>query len=146
MDMVVANLLKRKVHFRLISHDPDPQWPYFPGKGYHYVSDKIEDGKSIGFKSTHDLFDLNKSLFSYILSTIKYEIKELETIYYPISYEVTIKIHLIREEDHKDYIIYTIRFEDNFSLIDGEITWHSNHPKNLVDDKFSIYVESYVYY
>ena len=146
MDMAVANLFKHKVHFSLIGHDGDQNEPFLCSKGYHYVSNKIENGKSIGFKSTHYLFgEETRPLFTYILSTMEYEMKEVETPYQAAIRRATIRIHLIREEDHKDYIIYVIECEDFFSLQNCERVFHM-YPRNLVDNKFSIYVEAYVYY
>ena len=55
MDMAVANLFKHNVFFRLVAHDPDRYEPLFFSKGYHYVSNDIENGKSIGFESVHDV-------------------------------------------------------------------------------------------
>ena len=144
--MAVANLLKHKVHFSFIGHDPDPDAPNMRGKGYHYISNVIDNGKSMGFKSIHYVYYLNTPLLSYILSTMRYDKRELETLYYPISWKAIIKFHLIREEDHKDHIIESVRYEDDFSLLEGEITFYAFHPRNLVDDKFSIYVEAYIYY
>ena len=54
--MKVANLFKHNVFFQLIAHDPDQYEPLFHSKGYHYVSNKIENGKSIGFESVHNVY------------------------------------------------------------------------------------------
>ena len=142
MDMAVANLLKHKVHFSLIGHDGHQYEPYSCSKGYHYVSNEIENGESIDFKSTHDSAGEEMSpLFSYILSTMEYEMEEVETT----DQWASIKIHLINEEDHIDYIAFEMRCEDFFSL-ENCISTVNLHPRNLLDQKFSIYVEAYVYY
>ena len=71
MDMVVANLFKHNVVFRLVAHDPDRYEPLFLSKGYHYVSNDIENGKSIGFESVHDVYGSKmRPLFRYIFSNM----------------------------------------------------------------------------
>ena len=137
--MVIANLFKYKVHFHLVGHDGDQYEPHLYSKGYHYVSNEIENGESIGFRSTHDLYGREmKPLFRYILSNITREMEE-ENLY-----RISIKTHLIRGEDHEDYVIVAENFEDDFSLETCEGVFYT-HPRNLLNDKFSIYVESYAY-
>ena len=71
MDMAVANLFENNVFFRLVAHDPDRYEPLFRSKGYHYVSNDIENGKSIGFESVHDVYGSKmRPLFWYIFSNM----------------------------------------------------------------------------
>ena len=70
MDMAVANLFKHNVFFRLVAHDPDQYEPLFRSKGYHYASNEIENRKSIGFESAHDVYGSKmRPLFRYIFPT-----------------------------------------------------------------------------
>ena len=101
MDMAIANLFKHNVFFRLVRHDPDQSMPLFYSKGYHYVSNEIENGESIGFSTTHDVYGRKmRPFFSYILSNITSEMEE-EALH-----RISIKVHLIHGEDHEDHIIF----------------------------------------
>ena len=139
MDMAIANLFKHNVFFRLVGHDPDQYMPLFYSKGYHYVSNEIENGESIGFSTTHDVYGRKmRPFFSYILSNITSEMEE-EALH-----QISIKVHLICGEDHEDHIIFEENFEDEFSIETSESTFYA-HPRNLLNNKFSIYVEVYAY-
>ena len=135
MDMAIANLFKHNVFFRLVGHDPDQYMPLFHSKGYHYVSNEIENGKSIGFGTPHDVYGIKmRPLFRYILSNILRENLD----------RISIKVHLIHGEDHEDHIIYSEDVEDNFSIETSESVYYT-HPRNLLNENFSIYVEAYAY-
>ena len=149
MDMVVANLLKHKIRFSLIDQTSNPIDSGFHYKGYHYRSGVIDHGKNIGVNHTNEVYKKTTPLLYYMLSTMRRDTEELEALYHVFHWNAIIKIYLIREEDRADYIIKTIKYEEReggFSKSEGVITWHSNHPKNLIDDKFSIGVEAHVYY
>ena len=90
-----SNLFKHKIHFRLVGHDPDQYEPHLYSKGYHYVSNEIENGESIGITAVADLY-LNKlkPLFLHILSTMMIETEaDIDS--------VTIKVHLACGEEYK---------------------------------------------
>ena len=140
MDMTVANLFKHNIFFRLVAHDPDRYEPLFFSKGYHYVSNEIENGKSIGFESVHDVYGPKMiPLFRYIFSNMLFDMEN------PV--RITIRVHLISGTDYKKHIIYSEYFEneDNFSMEESESVFYT-HPRNLLDQKFSIYVEGYCYF
>ena len=140
MDMTVTNLFKHNVFFRLVAHDPDRYEPLFLSKGYHYVSNEIENGKSIGFESVHDVYGLKmRPIFSYIFSNMIHDMEEENPI------RITIRVHLISGTDHEKHIIYSEYFEDDFSMESSESVFYT-HPKNLLDQKFSIYLEGYCYF
>ena len=140
MDMAVADLFKHNVFFRLVAHDPDQYEPLFYSKGYHYVSNEIENGKSIGFVSVHDVYGIKMSpLFRYILSNILREMEEENLV------RITIRVHLISGLDHEKHIIYSEYFEDNFFIESSESVYYT-HPRNLQIEKFSIYIEGYCYF
>ena len=74
MDMAVANLLKRKIRFERCGDDSSWDEPAIPNKGYHYLSNLIENGESVGIRSACDLFiDKLKPLFLHIISTMYHE-------------------------------------------------------------------------
>ena len=147
--MVVANLLKHKIRFSLIDQTSNPIDNGFHYKGYHYRSGVIDHGKNIGVNHTNEVYKKTKPLLYYMLSTMRRDTEELRALYRVNHWNAIIKIHLIREEDRADYIINSIKYEDcegGFSLLEGVNMWHSNHLRNLINDKFSIDVEAYVYY
>ena len=138
--MVLSNLFKHKVHFRLVGHDPDQYEPYLYSKGYHYVSNEIENGESIGITAVADLY-LNKMkpLFSHILSTMMIETEsDIDS--------VTIKVHLACGEEYEDYDIAAYDFFPTplFHVEEHQASIYS-FPGHLLNDKFSIYVEAYAY-
>ena len=136
MDMAVANLFKHKVFFRLVSHAPDLYEPL--SKGYHYVSNEIENGKSIGFESAHDVYGSKmRPLFRYIFFKMLFDAENLVRIH--------ISVHLISGTDREEHIIYAEYFEDNF-FIEGSESVFYTHPRNLLDQKFYIRVEGYCYF
>ena len=149
MDMAVANLLKHKIWFSLMDQTSNPIGSFPHYKGYHYRSNVIEHGKNIGLNHTNELYDKTKPIIYYILSTMQRYTEELRVLYHINQWEAIIMIGLIREEDRADYITHSIKYEDGeggFNQSEGEITWHGDHPRNLIDDKFSIDVEAFVYY
>ena len=149
MDMAVANLFKRKIRFSLIDQTSNPIDSGSHYKGYHYRSDVIDHGKDIGVNHTNEVYTKTEPLLYYMLSTMRRDTEELEALYRVNQWNATIKIYLIREEDRAVHIINSIKYEDcegGFSELEGERTWHWNHPRNLIGDKFSIDVEAYVYY
>ena len=80
--MAISNLLKHKVRFEQSGHDSDWNEPCLTSKGYHYVSDWIENGESVGIRSASDLFiDKLKPLFLHIISTMYHEAEmEIDSI------------------------------------------------------------------
>ena len=139
--MVLDNLFKHKVNFRLVGHDMDIYEPHLYSKGYHYVSREIENGESVGVRDVTDLYQRKlKPFFSHILSTMMREhmVEEL--------YNIFIKVHLACGEDYDDYDIvrYEFDLDPYFSFERCEVYFYS-YPENLLTEKFSIYVESYAY-
>ena len=146
MDMANAHLFKRKIRYSLIDQTSNPIDSGFHYKGYHYRSDVIDHGKNIGVNDTNEVHTKTTPLLYYMLSTMRRDTEELEALYSVNHWNATIKIYLIREEDRAVYIINSIEHEDcegGFSQLEGESKWH---PENLINDKFSIDVEAYVYY
>ena len=137
MNMVIANLFKHKVNFTLTGHDSDQYEPYLYSKGYHYGSNEIENGESIGVTDVTDLYRNELTpLFYHIISTMKHEMEELD--------HITIKVNLICGEDYMEYDV--IKFElDSFDSLESSNDYFYTYPENLLNDKFSIYVESYAY-
>ena len=139
--MVLDNLFKHKVNYRLVGHDMDDYEPYIYSKGYHYVSREIENGESVGITDVTDLYRGKlKPIFRYILSTMMHE-HEMEELYH-----ITIKVNSTCGEDYDDYDIVKYEFEPDpdFSLESYELYFYT-WPENLLKEKFSIYVESYAY-
>ena len=144
--MAVANLLKRKIRFSLIDQTSNPIDSFPHCKGYHYRSNVINHGKNIGVNHTNEVLDKTFPLINYIFSTMQHYGEEVGGLY-PSEWEAIIKIHLIREKDQADYIIESWWFEEcDFHLADGVGTWHSNYPRSLIYNKFSISVEAFVYF
>ena len=139
MDMAIANLFKHKVHFKLTGHDPNDAEPYLPSKGYHYHSNEIENGESVGITSLPNLY-LNKldPLLKHIQSTIILEIENISS--------VSIMVHIICEEHYDDYDIVWYEFEPTPECLleETEVRFYT-FPENLLNDKFSIYMEAYAY-
>ena len=76
--MAVASLFKHNVFFRLVANDPDQYEPLFSSKGYQYVSNDIENGKSIGFESVHNVYGSKmRPLFRYIFSNMLLDMENL---------------------------------------------------------------------
>ena len=92
MDMAVASLFKHKVRFRLCGHDTSWDEPLTPNKGYHYSSNWIENGESVGITSASDLFiGKLKPLFLHIISTMYHEAEmEISSIDITVTKSATI--------------------------------------------------------
>ena len=72
--MAVASIFKHKVRFEQSGHYRDWGEPHIPSKGYHYSSNWIENGESVGIKNVCDLFvGKLKPLFLHIISTMYHE-------------------------------------------------------------------------
>ena len=139
MNMVIANLFKHKVHFELTGHESDQYEPYLYSKGYHYHSNEVENGESVGITSVRDLYRKElKPLFRHILSTIMLEMVDTDNI--------AITVSLICGEDYYEYDIVAYEFhpEPDFSVENCEARFYT-FPENLLNDKFSIRVETYAY-
>ena len=137
--MVLDNLFKHKVNFRLIGHDMDAYEPLLYSKGYHYVSREIENGESVGVTNVLDLYSHKlKPFFGHIISTMMHMREDL--------YHITIKVHLTCGEDYYDYEIawYEVVPAPDFSLETYE-SYFNTCPENALTEKFSIYLESYAY-
>ena len=145
MDMAATSLFKHKVRFSLIDQTSNPidSFPHY--KGYHYRSDVIDHGKNIGVNHTNEVSDKTDPILYYIFSTMQHYGREVEGL--NSEWKAIIKIHLIREKDQADYIIESWRYEEcDFRLADGVGTWHEDHPRSLIYNKFSISVEAFVYF
>ena len=141
MDMAVASLFKHKVRFELCGHDSSWGEPLIPNKGYHYLSTWIENGESVGIRSACDLFiDKLKPLFLHIISTMYHE-AEME-----IS-GIDISVIVIDYETSDDYDIVKYEFTSapNDAITNYSRSWVYPFPEGLLNNKFSIYIESYVY-
>ena len=140
MDMVINNLFKHKVHFRLSGHESNQYEPYIPSKGYHYRSNNIENAESVGITTACDLYiGKLKPLFMYIISTMFHEAEmEIDS--------VTITVSVIECEEYYDYDIVKYEFT---SSPDDSITnyrsWVYPFPNGLLNKKIYIGMESYVY-
>ena len=141
MDMVVASLFKHKVRFVLSGHDTDWYEPLIPNKGYHYSSNWIENGESVGIRSACDLFiDKLKPLFLHIISTMYHE-AEMEIN------SISIKVNVTDYETSDDYDIVNYEFTSapNDAITNYSRSWVYPFPEGLLNNKFFIYIQSYVY-
>ena len=141
MDMAVAKLLKHKIRFEQCEHDSDLSEPLITNKGYHYVSDWIENGESVGIRSASDLFiDKLKPLFLHIISTMYHEAEmEIDSI--------NITVGVFVKETIYDYDIVKYKFTSppDDAITNYNRSWVYPFPERILDNNFSIYIESYVY-
>ena len=141
MDMVVASLFKHKVRFVLSGHDTDWYEPLIPNKGYHYLSNWIENGESVGIRSACDLFiDKLKPLFLHIISTMYYE-AEMEIS----SINITVNVTDYETTDDYEIVQYEFTSAPNDAITNYSRSWVYPFPEGLLNNKFSIYIQSYVY-
>ena len=139
--MAVSNLLKHKVSFELCGHDSSWDEPLIPNKGYHYLSDWIENGESVGIRNASDLFiDKLKPLFLHIISTMYHEAEmEIESI------DITVRV--CDNETTYDYDI--VKYEFTSPPIDAitnySRSWVYPFPERVLNNKFCIYIQSYVF-
>ena len=141
MDMAVASLFKHKVRFELSGHDSDWYEPTIPNKGYHYSSNCIENGESVGIRSACDLFiDKLKPLFLHIISTMYHE-AEMEIN------SINITVNVTDYETSYDFNIVKYEFTSapNDAITNYSRSWVYPFPEGLLNNKFYIYIESYVY-
>ena len=141
MDMAVASLFKHKVRFELSGHDSDWYKPTIPNKGYHYSSNCIENGESVGIRSACDLFiDKLKPLFLHIISTMYHE-AEMEIN------SINITVNVTDYETSYDFNIVKYEFTSapNDAITNYSRSWVYPFPEGLLNNKFYIYIESYVY-
>ena len=139
MDMTVANLFKHKVRFELSGNDSNWYEPTIPNKGYHYSSNWIENGESVGIRSACDLFiDKLKPLFLHIISTMYHE-AEME-----IS-SIDITVGVFESDDYYDIVGYKFTSAPNDAITNYSRSWVHSFPEELLNNKFCIYIESYVY-
>ena len=141
MDMAVASLFKHKVRFELSGHDTDWYEPLIPNKGYHYLSNWIENGESVGIRSACDLFiDKLKPLFLHIISTMYYEAEmEINTI------SITVNVTDYETSDDYDIVKYEFTSAPNDAITNYSRSWVYPFPEGLLNNKFYIYIQSYVY-
>ena len=141
MDMAVANLLKHKIRFELRGHDRDWDEPLIPSKGYHYSSDWIENGESVGIRSACDLFiDKLKPLFLHIISTMYHEAEmEIDSI------DITVNVTDYETSYDFDIVKYEFTSAPNDAITNYSRSWVYPFPEGLLNNKFYIYIESYVY-
>ena len=141
MDMAVASLFKHKVSFKLCEHDSSWGEPLIPNKGYHYLSTWIENGESVGIRSACDLFiDKLKPLFLHIISTMYHE-AEMEIS----SIDITVRVTDYEKFDDYDIVKYEFTSAPNDAITNYSRSWVYPFPEGLLNNKFSIYIESYVY-
>ena len=140
MDMAVANLLKRKLRFERCENDSNWDEPLIPNKGYHYLSNLIENGESVGIRSACDLFiDKLKPLFLHIISTMYHEAEmEISGI------DITVGVFDNESYDY-DIVKYEFTSAPNDVITNYSRSWVYPFPEGLLNNKFSIYIESYVY-
>ena len=139
MDMAVANLFKHKVRFELSGNDSNWYEPTIPNKGYHYSSNWIENGESVGIRSACDLFiDKLKPLFLHIISAMYHE-AEME-----IS-SIDITVGVFESDDYYDIVRYKFTSAPNDAITNYSRSWVHLFPEELLNNKFCIYIESYVY-
>ena len=139
--MTVASLFKHKVRFELSGNDSNWYEPTIPNKGYHYSSNWIENGESVGIRSACDLFiDKLKPLFLHIISTMYHEVEmEINSI--------NITVNVIDYETSYDFDIVKYEFTSapNDAIMNYSRSWVYPFPDGLLNNKFYIYIESYVY-
>ena len=141
MDMTVANLLKYKIRFEQSGHDRDWDEPLIPNKGYHYSSNWIENGESVGIRSACDLFiDKLKPLFLHIISTMYHE-AEMEIS----SIDITVRVTDYETSYDFDIVKYEFTSAPNDAITNYSRSWVYPFPEGLLNNKFGIYIESYVY-
>ena len=141
MDMTVANLLKHKIRFEQSGHDRDWDEPLIPNKGYHYSSNWIENGESVGIRSACDLFiDKLKPLFLHIISTMYHE-AEMEIS----SIDITVRVTDYETSYDFDIVKYEFTSAPNDAITNYSRSWVYPFPEGLLNNKFGIYIESYVY-
>ena len=145
MDMAVASLFKRKIRFERCdqTENGDSDWdePLLRSKGYHYTTNLIENGESVGVDYASDLFIHKlKPLFLHIISTIRYEEEtEIDCII------ITVKVFEDDSGDYFDVVQYRFTFPNNDLVTTDTETWYYSFNNNIFKNKFSIYIESYVY-
>ena len=140
MDMAVASLLKRKIRFERCENDSSWDEPTIPNKGYHYLSNLIENGESVGIRSACDLFiDKLKPLFLHIISTMYHE-AEMEVS----SIDITVGVFDNESYDY-DIVKYEFTSAPNDNITNYSRSWVYPFPEGLLNNKFSINIESYVY-
>ena len=141
MDMTVASLFKHKVRFELSGNESNWYEPLIPNKGYHYLSNWIENGESVGIRSACDLFiDKLKPLFLHIISTIYHE-AEMEIS----SIDITVNVTDYETYDDFDIVKYEFTSAPNDAITNYSRSWVYPFPEGLLNNKFYIYIQSYVY-
>ena len=140
MDMTIASLFKHKVRFELRGHDRDWVKPFIPSKGYHYSSNWIENGESVGIRSACDLLfiDKLKPLFLHIISTMYHE-AEME-----IS-GIDITVRVFELNDYYDIVKCKFTSAPNDAITNYSRSWVYPFPERLLNNRFCIYIRSYVY-
>ena len=141
MDMAVANLLKHKVSFKLSEHGSDWDEPCYPSKGYNYISTWIENGESVGIRSACDLFiDKLKPLFLHIISTMYHEAEmEIDSI------NITVRVVDYKTTYDYDIVKYEFTSAPNDAITNYSRSWVYPFPEGLLNNEFTIFIESYVY-
>ena len=139
MDMAVASLFKHKVRFKICGYDSNPDEPTIPIGGYHYLSNWIENGESVGIRSACDLFvGKLKPMFLHIISTTYHE-EEMEVS----SIDITVGV-FDNESYYYDIVKYEFTSAPKDAITNYSRSWVYPFPEGLLNNKFSIYIESYV--
>ena len=141
MDMAVASLFKHKVRFVQSEQGSDWGEPLIPNKGYHYSSNWIENGESVGIRSACDLYiDKLKPLFLHIISTMYHEAEmEIDSI------DITVRVTDYETSYDFDIVKYEFTSAPNDAITNYSRSWVYPFPEGLLNNKFGIYIESYVY-
>ena len=141
MDMAVASLFKHKVRFEQAGHDSDWDEPCVPSKGYHYVSNEIENGESVGIRNVCDLFiDKLKPLFLHIISTMYHEVEmEIDSIC------ITVIVWSREIPTDHEVVKYEFTSPPNDAITNYSRSWVYPFPERILNNKFSIYIQSYIY-
>ena len=138
--MAVTNLLKHKVRFEQSGHGSNWYEPTIPNKGYHYLSNWIENGESVGIRNVCDLFvGKLKPLFLHIISTMYHE-AEMEVS----SIDITVGV-FDNESYEYDIVKYEFTSPPDDAITNYSRSWVYPFPERILNNKFSIYIESYVY-
>ena len=149
MDMSVGNLFKHKVRFEQSGHDSDWDEPCVTNKGYHYSSDRIENGESVGIRSASDLFiDKLKPLFLHIISTMYHEAEmEIHSITITVIVWGLFAPYNFGVETYHDFDVVKYEFTSppNDAIKNYSRSWVYPFPERILNNKFSIYIQSYVY-
>ena len=145
MDMAVANLLKHKIRFELITEGTDLCQPGYFKRTRYYGSQHIENIESIGLKDVNDLCTIFCEPFIfYALSKVIHEDRVI-----PIN-DVTISVGVVNLEGHHEYELTRYSYEGiwdspEFFSIDRDVD-RCSFPEHLFHSCFYVFVEVKSFY